>query len=140
MNTKQIEVAILNEIKSSKYYKQLKVAFKNSYFFTDKLSFPGVYIYSDGMRYHHISIGDRGEKSQDTITEDINELYFTIFDTLSFNVALKVANKNKEEDFRRELFKCQLEILSSINKIYEVKGLEKINIVLEKFPYDDTLY
>lgn len=140
MKTEEIEKNILSTINTSVYSDQLRFSLNNIYHFTDKLSAPGTYIFSDNIRYYQISIGDRGKQSEDKIVNDIEKIYFDVYNNLAFNVALKIADKNKKEDYRRELFRCQLEILSTIGKVYEEKGREKIEKILKESPYDDTLY
>jgi len=105
-------------------------------------SVPGMYVFSDEKGYHFAAVGDRGGIDEDKISEDIDDIYFTICENLSFDIAMNYARDHREKgkDWRRIIFSKQLAILSQISDNYHNKGKKMISDILKESPYDDKLF
>ena len=62
-------------------------------------------------------------------------------DIISFDIAMDYAEKNRKEgeDFRRELFRKEIEIYSLFGDEYERKKRNEIEKILKRNPYSDDL-
>ena len=63
-----------------------------------------------------------------------------VLDIVSFDVAMNHAKRNRKEneDFRRELFKKEIEIYSLFGEKCEKKKRREVEKILKKKPYHDT--
>lgn len=102
---------------------------------------PGTYIYSDKDGYHKDFVGDRGGLEIARIIENLDDIYYSICEHLSFTIARKyeVKNRVKGQDTRRLMFSKQLEILQKVNLKYYQRCKEEIEKILKENPYDDEL-
>lgn len=102
---------------------------------------PGTYIYEKNGIYHYIGVGDRGGIDNEIKTSNINDILYKIYSTITFNEAVKFAmtNREKDKDWRRILFKKQLELLRCIGEIYYEKRNKEIETILSTSPYKDNI-
>ena len=136
IKTKEIESRIVSIIKCSVYSNELKSLLDSLYFFTDKIKFPGVYIYSDKNSYHCIYIGDRG--SVDRVDEQL-ELDLVIKEViwgLVSSLSIKFPNDTKGDNFRKKMFGNRMELASSLADDYKDYVEDKIIAILEESPYE----
>lgn len=136
LSTKEIENHIKQKISVSEYESQLIEKLESAYHFTDFLNLPGTYIFSDAEGYHSIGVGDRGERYPDEKPETLEDLCWRIYWGLASSVSLDTPNR-KVGDWRRDVFKMRLAILTSIDGKYGILGQKAINEILENAPYDD---
>ncbi|MDE7445007.1 MAG: hypothetical protein K2N15_04775, partial [Lachnospiraceae bacterium] len=102
---------------------------------------PGTYIYEKNDVYHYVGVGDRGGVDDEIKTSNIEDILYKIYSTITFNEATKFAmvNREKNRDWRRILFKKQLELLRCIGEIYYQKRKEEIATILLTSPYKDNI-
>lgn len=102
---------------------------------------PGTYIYEKDSVYHYVSVGDRGGIDDEIEASNIEDILYKIYSAITFNEAVKFAmvNREKDRDWRRILFKKQLELLRCIGEIYYQKRKEELEIILLASPYKDNI-
>lgn len=102
---------------------------------------PGTYVYEKNGVYHYIGVGDRGGVDDEIKTSNIDDILYKIYSTITFNEAVKFAmmNREKDKDWRRVLFKKQLELLRGIGEIYYNRRSEEIETILLTSPYKDNI-
>ncbi len=104
----------------------------------NKNSIEGTYIFNQNNEYH-ILYTEKGKIKEDRITSEKEEVLWCVVDIISFKIAMKYAMKNREEgrDFRRALFKKEVEIYSQFGEKFEKKKRLEIEEILKKNPYND---
>ena len=104
----------------------------------NKSSIEGTYIFNRNNKYH-ILYTEKGNVKEDRITSKKEEVLLTVVEIISFNIAMEYAIKNKEEgkDFRRVLFKKEIEIYSLFGEKLETKKRKEIEEILKNNPYND---
>lgn len=104
----------------------------------NKSSIEGTYIFNRNNKYH-ILYTEKGNIKEDRITLEKEEVLLTVIEIISFNIAMEYAIKNKEEgkDFRRVLFKKEIEIYSLFGEKFETKKRKEIDEILKNNPYND---
>lgn len=104
----------------------------------NKNSIEGTYIFSQNNEYH-ILYTEKGKVKEDTVTFEKEEVLWCIVEIISFDIAMEYAICNKEEgrDFRRALFKKEIEIYSLFGEKFEKKKRLEIEEILKKNPYND---
>lgn len=102
---------------------------------------PGTYIYEKDSVYHYVSVGDRGGVDDEIEASNIEDILYKIYSAITFNEAVKFAmvNREKDKDWRRILFKKQLELLRCIGEIYYQKRKEELEIIILSSPYKDNI-
>ena len=93
LTTKDIKRKVQNLILTSPYSSQLNSYLDNMYHFTNQITFPGEYIYSDSEGYHHVSVQERGNKVNIQNTLDLDSIISEILWNLSFNVSLVISKR-----------------------------------------------
>lgn len=111
------------------------IYFDNGY----RNSIEGIYIYSKNNGYH-IWYVEKGKVRERRITLKKETVLLYVLDIVSFDVAMNHAQKNRKEneDFRRELFKKEIEIYSLFGEKYEKKKRREVEKILKKNPYNDN--
>lgn len=89
---------------------------------------------------YHIKCFERGCQIGDDITEDLNELLYWIFSSVTSSIAAEYELKNriKYQDNRRLMFSKQLELLEKIDTDFILKCRSEIHAILKDHPYDDA--
>lgn len=98
---------------------------------------PGIYIYEEKKKYYYIDIGDRGGVENEIESSDPEDILYRIYSTVTFNEAVRFASLKKEKntDWRKDLFKKQLELLMGIGEKYYKRRKKEIEVILSKSPY-----
>jgi len=102
-------------------------------------AFPeGTSVYEAGGKFHYVCM-ERGIENKHIIESSITEILYYVFNDITFILArqCEVENRNDSEDFRRMLFKKQLELLGIININYQEKRRIQLEEILKKAPYQD---
>ncbi len=101
-------------------------------------SIEGTYIFVQNREYH-ILYTEKGKVREDRVTSEKEEVLWAVMDIISFDIAMEHAIKNKEggRDFRRELFKKEIEIFALFGIKFEKKKRQEIEEILKKNPYND---
>lgn len=102
---------------------------------------PGIYVYEKNGVYYYVGVGDRGGVNDEIKTLNIDDILYKIYSTITFNEAVKFAmmNREKDKDWRRVLFKRQLELLKSLGDMYYNRRSEEIETILLTSPYKDNI-
>ena len=98
----------------------------------------GMYIYMENDKYYYV-FTEKGKirEKKELVTEE--EVLWYVLELVLFNVAMDYAIKNRKkgEDFRRILFKKEIELYSRFGENFKVRKVEAINRILESNPYID---
>lgn len=130
-------------------YERLKIVESNNDLFEEldvffskgtPMDIEGSYVYTDQNVYYY-GYTERGEVKQLRKTSDLFEITYWIISDQVFKAALKYATKHadKNQDFRRTLFKKELEMLKVLGDEYFKKRERAINDILIDAPYDDNM-
>ena len=84
---------------------------------------------------------EKGEIREKKIMLKKEDVLLYVIDIISFDIAMDYAEKNRKEgeDFRRELFRKEIEIYSLFGNEYERKKRNEIEKILKRNPYSDDL-
>ena len=95
----------------------------------------GIYIFQKEKQYHWVIV-EKGRVREDKVVS-LNEILHNIVESVAFDIALEYAvqNQKKGEDFRRNLFKKELEIHTMFGFGEEKK--REIQDILKRNPYND---
>jgi len=95
---------------------------------------PGIYIYEEKEKYYYIDIGDRGGVENEIESSDSEDILYRIYSTVTFNEAVRSASSKKEKntDWRKDLFEKQLELLIGIGEKYYKRRKKEIEVILSK--------
>lgn len=138
-------MAILNlkefENKVNNYAEKLNVP-RNllpTFGYNEDLARPEIRV--DGLGYHYVII-ERGVERKHTITQDINEILYIIFSSVTHTMAFKyeLEHRNMFRDSRKMAFKKQIELLSILNIDFANKKQNEIDSILRTYPFDDFAY
>lgn len=104
----------------------------------NKNSIEGTYVFNKNNEYH-ILYTEKGKVKEDRVTFEKEEVLWCIVEIISFDIAMEYAIKNKEEgrDFRRALFKKEIEIYSLFGEKFEKTKRLEIEEILKRNPYND---
>lgn len=72
---------------------------------------------------------------------DINDLLYRVFRSIAFSMAEEFLANNKvneKEDYRRQYFSKQLELLSVLNKDWRDRAEQEHQVILKFVPFDDV--
>lgn len=98
----------------------------------------GTYIYMENDKYYYV-FTEKGKirEKKELVTEE--DVLWYVLEVVLFNVAMDYAIKNRKkgEDFRRILFKKEIELYSRFGEIFKMRKVEAINKILECNPYID---
>jgi len=101
--------------------------------------FGNPHIEVDKKNYHYVIV-ERGIEWERSTTQNLNELLYWIFNDVTFQMACdyEVKNRVNNQDFRRELFRKQLEFMKNINSDFSKKLEEEIREILKNHPFNDN--
>jgi hypothetical protein len=107
-------------------------------YFDDYVDFGHPHIEIDHKGFHLVYV-ERGNEQKRKTTHDLNELYFWIFEGITFGMAVhyELDNRVERQDCRRLIFKKQLELLEQLNLSWKERVELKIQKVLTRSPFDD---
>lgn len=102
---------------------------------------PGTYVFSSAEGYHFVVVGDRGGIVEYKISEDIDDIYFDVCESLAFDIAMDYARDHRKggKDWRRVIFSKQLDLLRQVSDEYYGRGEKMVNEILKESPYNDKL-
>ena len=97
------------------------------------------FIEIDEKGYNYV-VSERGEEYERKQTKDINILLYWIFKLIVFEMAsdYELENRKPNEDFRRQLFAKQLELMEKLDSKFAQWNKEELDKILEKSPYEDN--
>jgi hypothetical protein len=93
----------------------------------------------DAKGYHYV-VCERGKENERRITEDLHELLYWLMKGITFEMACdyELHQRIPNQDFRRLLFKTQLDLLKRISADFHTRKEEEIKEILLQNPYDDS--
>lgn len=106
------------------------------------------YGFSRGDGHPHIDIGSQGyyylcverdAVGDRLVTNDIDELLYKIFSYVAWELAYEYASvhRKKNQDFRRDLFQHQVELLSILSSQWAEREAKAHEEILQQNPFDD---
>ena len=95
-------------------------------------------VYIDDNKYHYV-VQDHGRISQQYEGTDVNDILYPMFKDIVWPMSVASEKKyfSDDVDFRRLLWKKQLELLKVVNPDFAAKYLKEIKVVLKDHPFDD---
>ena len=109
-----------------------------TYGYSDDGALPHVEITEDG----HLSyvIVERGQELSRDFPLKTTELLYRIFKDVTFSMAcsFEVRHRVKGEDFRRQLFAKQEELLGLLNEEWRLRKQRDHELILRSHPFDDN--
>lgn len=131
----ELKAYIFNEI----YTRLGEVSLEGIFFsYEDVYNFDGMYISAQDQEYS-IVYTEKGKERERISVKDKDEVLWYVLDSVSFNIAMEYAAKNREEgkDFRRVYFKKILEIYNLFGESFCSKKEKEIQRILKENPYND---
>jgi len=98
------------------------------------------YIEIDKNGYNYV-VSERGVEFERRQTKDIDKLLYWILKSTVFIMAndYELEHRKPNEDFRRQLFAKQIELMSQLDSKFVQWIKEELDKVLEESPYEDNL-
>ena len=106
---------------------------------SDGFGTPHIEVDEEGYNY---VVSERGEEFERRQTRDIDKLLYWILKSIVFIMAsdYELENRKPNEDFRRQLFAKQIELMEKLNSKFAQWQKEEFDKILEESPYEDNLY
>ena len=84
-------------------------------------------------------VTERGSELERRRTDDPDVLLYWLCSDVTFDMAVRyeLEHRRPSEDFRRQLFKQQEELLRSLSPVWAERDREEKKAVLAKHPFDD---
>lgn len=91
------------------------------------------HIETQGNEFHYV-INERGEEYSRAKTDDFKELVFLVFTDVTFEMSVKMEleNRNKNQDFRIQMFQIQEDLLYKIDPSYSERLKAKHDKLLNR--------
>lgn len=98
------------------------------------------YIEIDEDGYHWV-VKERGREFERVTTRDIDELLFTVFQSITSEIAsnYEAAHRVDNQDFRRVYFQRQEELMSQLSPQWGERAAQRHAEILQVAPYNDSL-
>ena len=93
----------------------------------------------DARGYHYVIV-ERGQELERRTTNDLGELLFNVFKSVTFSLASKyeLAHRIEHQDCRRTLFQRQVELLSMLSPYWGERESQSHEQILRQHPFDDN--
>ncbi|MFX1502076.1 MAG: Imm63 family immunity protein [Promethearchaeota archaeon] len=97
------------------------------------------YIEINEKGYNYV-ISERGREFERRQTKDIDKLLYWIFNNITFEIAseYELEHRKLNEDFRRQLFAKQHELMRQLDVKLAKWNKEELERILENSPFDDN--
>ena len=136
LSTEELKNYVYNEIRT----RLGEVSCGNLFFAegTDN-SVEGTYIFNRNNEYH-ILFAEKGKVRSDVVTYEKREVLWNAVEIVCNNIIMQYAicNREKGKDFRRALFKKEVEIFSLFGEDFRKRKIGEIEEILKKNPYNDV--
>jgi hypothetical protein len=108
------------------------------------------YGYSDDGALPHIEadengplfyvVVERGQELRRDVAVDTEDLLYKIFDSVTFSMAcsFEARHRIKGEDFRRQVFTKQEQLLGRLNEEWRLQKQKDHELILRSSPFDDN--
>ena len=96
------------------------------------------HIEADSRGYHYVVV-ERGQELRRNTTSDLDELLYHVFESVTFSLACDYerAHRIAGQDFRRQLFALQVELLSSLSPTWAEREASDHQRILHQHPFND---
>src|SRR5258707_252458 len=93
-----------------------------------------------GGEFHYV-VTERGSEHERRKTSDAEELLFWLVSDLTWEMAVEweVRHRIQGEDFRRQLFRKDIQLMSSVSEDWARRKKEKYKKILREYPFDDGM-
>lgn len=108
-----------------------------TYGYSRDFAYPHIEVDNTGLM--HYVVVERGKELERRTTNNVNDLLYWIFSSVTFSMACTYELKNRieDKDSRRIMFAKQEELLGVLNNAWQQKEKEAHNHILKKHPFDD---
>ncbi|MGY6648305.1 Imm63 family immunity protein [Wenyingzhuangia sp. IMCC45574] len=91
----------------------------------------------DNSGNYHFVVSERGNEYERKVFEDENELLYLIFSGITFSMAcdFELKNRNQSEDFRKQIFEKQFELMNRLKEEWGEKIISEHQDILKTNPY-----
>ncbi|MDD3393472.1 MAG: Imm63 family immunity protein [Anaerotignum sp.] len=98
----------------------------------------GTYVFSEDGKYHFM-FTEKGRISDDKELYDVTEVLLNVLNAVLFDISMEYAIENRIEgkDFRRSLFKKEIELFSMFGEDFKQRKSKEIQEILLENPYED---
>jgi len=92
----------------------------------------------DARGYHYVIV-ERGQKCKRVTTQDLDELLYHVFEAVTFSstVQYELAHRTEDSDFRRIMFRRQIELLGKLSPAWAERESVDHDRILREHPFDD---
>jgi len=92
------------------------------------------------LRGYHFVVVERGEEIERITTDDLHTFLYHVFRPIVFSLAseFEVNHRIENQDFRRMLFKREIELFTYISPVWGEIELKRVEEILQRAPYDDN--
>jgi hypothetical protein len=99
---------------------------------------PHIEVDRNGQFYYVIV--ERGQELKRDPAVDTNDLLYRIFADVTFSMACdyEVKYRIESEDFRRQMFSKQEELLGILNEDWKIREQKEHQFILRSYPFDDN--
>lgn len=101
----------------------------------------------DGARPHiefsagqfHFVVVERGQELERKSSSDPDEILYNVFESVTFSMAChyELRHRRQGEDFRRQMFEKQLELLGQLSTTWRQRTRARLDEVLTRYPFND---
>ena len=93
-----------------------------------------------GGGFHYV-VTERGSEPERRMTSEAEELLFWLVSDLTWALASEweVQHRIEGEDFRRQLFRKDVELMSQVSEDWARRKKEKYEKILGEYPFDDRM-
>ncbi len=93
----------------------------------------------DASGYHYVE-SERGEEFDRWTTEELDELLYAVFSSVTFSMACTYELRHgvPEEESRRVIFARQIELMSTLSAKWAERLSREIEKIVRLFPFDDN--
>lgn len=98
------------------------------------------YYFVDDHGYHCITNGDRGKMEEEFTCTELEDILYKLYEDITTTMSIAYAKEHRKsgEDWRRLMFRKQLELLKNLGEEYHMRCQKAIKNILQENPYDDT--
>lgn len=108
-----------------------------TYEFSEQSGRPHIEI--DERGYHYV-VAERGSEFSRLTTQDLDELLYAVFQTVTHEMAFsyELRHRTEDQDCRRLGFPKQIELLGVVRNNWAERRSTEINRILNEHPFDDN--
>ncbi len=112
----------------------------NSYVSISNMNNNTIMIYCKNNQYYIKRFGIRQSENSLLSFDNYNEFLWNVLDeiVISKSITYATMNKIKGQDFRRQLFKKQIELMANYSEEFKTKKINEIKEILTNNPYNDV--